>query len=131
MFTGPTGTNAVEAAMKLARKVTGRRNIICFTNGFHGVTAGALAATGNGKHRGGAGPGPLEGTTRMPYDGAFGPDVDTLPQIEAMLDNPSSGIDAPAAFLLEAVQGEGGLNAAIALNGCAASSAWPASTARC
>jgi diaminobutyrate-2-oxoglutarate transaminase len=112
MFTGPTGTNAVEAAMKLARKVTGRRNIICFTNGFHGVTAGALAATGNGKHRGGAGPGPLEGTTRMPYDGAFGADVDTLPQIEAMLDNPSSGIDAPAAFLLEAVQGEGGLNAA-------------------
>jgi diaminobutyrate-2-oxoglutarate transaminase len=112
MFTGPTGTNAVEAAMKLARKVTGRRNIICFTNGFHGVTAGALAATGNGKHRGGAGPGPLEGTTRMPYDGTFGPDVDTLPQIEAMLDNPSSGIDAPAAFLLEAVQGEGGLNAA-------------------
>lgn len=112
MFTGPTGANAVEAAMKLARKVTGRRNIICFTNGFHGVTAGALAATGNGKHRGGAGPGPLEGTTRMPYDGAFGPDVDTLPQIEAMLDNPSSGIDAPAAFLLEAVQGEGGLNAA-------------------
>jgi diaminobutyrate-2-oxoglutarate transaminase len=112
MFTGPTGTNAVEAAMKLARKVTGRRNIICFTNGFHGVTAGALAATGNGKHRGGAGPGPLEGTTRMPYDGAFGPDVDTLAQLEAMLDNPSSGIDAPAAFLLEAVQGEGGLNAA-------------------
>jgi diaminobutyrate-2-oxoglutarate transaminase len=112
MFTGPTGTNAVEAAMKLARKVTGRRNIICFTNGFHGVTAGALAATGNGKHRGGAGTGPLEGTTRMPYDGAFGPDVDTLAQIEAMLDNPSSGIDAPAAFLLEAVQGEGGLNAA-------------------
>ena len=114
MFTGPTGTNTVEAAMKLARKVTGRRNIICFTNGFHGVTAGALAATGNSKNRGGAGPGTLEGTSRMPYDGAFGPDVDTLAQIELMLDNPSSGIDAPAAFLVETVQGEGGLNAASA-----------------
>ena len=55
MFTGPTGTNAVEAAMKLARKVTGRTNIIAFTNGFHGMTLGALAATGNAGKRGGAG----------------------------------------------------------------------------
>ena len=46
MMTGPTGTNAVEAAMKLARKVTGRKNIIAFTNGFHGMTLGALACTG-------------------------------------------------------------------------------------
>jgi diaminobutyrate-2-oxoglutarate transaminase len=43
MMTGPTGTNAVEAAMKLARKVTGRKNVIAFTNGFHGMTLGALA----------------------------------------------------------------------------------------
>ena len=113
MFTGPTGANAVEAAMKLARKATGRRNVICFTNGFHGVTAGALAATGAASHRGND-RGALPGTTRMPYDGAFGPEVDTLPMIEAMLDNPSGGIDAPAAFLLESVQGEGGLNAASA-----------------
>ncbi|MCR9256484.1 MAG: diaminobutyrate--2-oxoglutarate transaminase [Alphaproteobacteria bacterium] len=111
-FTGPTGANAVEAAMKLARKVTGRRNIISFTNGFHGVTAGALSCTGNSHHRGGAGSGPLCGTSRMPFDKAFGDDIDTLHQIEVMLDNPSSGIDAPAAFLLEVVQGEGGLNAA-------------------
>ena len=47
MMTGPTGTNAVEAAIKLARKVTGRRNVIAFTNGFHGMTLGALACTGN------------------------------------------------------------------------------------
>ena len=45
-FTGPTGANAVEAALKLARKITGRTNVIAFTNGFHGVTLGALAATG-------------------------------------------------------------------------------------
>jgi diaminobutyrate-2-oxoglutarate transaminase len=113
MMTGPTGTNAVEAAMKLARKVTGRHNIIAFTNGFHGMTLGALAATGNAGKRGGAGM-PIPGVTHMPYEGAFGPEVDTLAQIEMMLDNPSSGMDAPAAFMLEPVQGEGGLNAASA-----------------
>jgi len=112
MFTGPTGTNAVEAAMKLARKVTGRQTIVAFTNGFHGMTMGALSCTGNASKRAGAGGGPLCGTARMPYDGAFGADVDTLAQIETMLDNPSSGIDAPAAFIVEPVQGEGGLNAA-------------------
>lgn len=112
MMTGPTGTNAVEAAMKLARKVTGRRNIVAFTNGFHGMTMGALSCTGNAGKRAGAGAGPLCGVSRMPFEGAFGEDVDTLAQIEMMLDNPSSGIDAPAAFILEPVQGEGGLNAA-------------------
>ena len=112
MFTGPTGTNAVEAAMKLARKVTGRQTIVAFTNGFHGMTMGALSCTGNASKRAGAGGGPLCGTARMPYEGAFGPDVDTLAQIEMWLDNPSGGIDAPAAFLVEPVQGEGGLTAA-------------------
>jgi len=112
MMTGPTGTNAVEAAMKLARKVTGRQNIIAFTNGFHGMTMGALSCTGNAGKRAGAGGAPLGGVSRMPFEGAFGEDVDTLAQIEMLLDNPSSGIDAPAAFILEPVQGEGGLNAA-------------------
>ena len=112
MMTGPTGTNAVEAAMKLARKVTGRRNIIAFTNAFHGMTMGALSLTGNAGKRGGAGGGLLSDVTHMPYDGAFGDGVDTLAQIEMMLSNGSSGIDAPAAFIVEPVQGEGGLNAA-------------------
>ncbi|MAB00728.1 MAG: diaminobutyrate--2-oxoglutarate transaminase [Stappia sp.] len=111
MFMGPTGANAVEAAMKIARKATGRTNVIAFTNGFHGVTLGALAATGNGYHRGGAGMG-LGGVTRMPYDGSLGDDVDTAEMLETMLSNPSSGIEAPAAIILEVVQGEGGLNAA-------------------
>ena len=111
MFTGPTGANAVEAAMKLARKATGRTNIIAFTNGFHGVTLGALAATGNGYHRGGAGI-DLHGVTRMPFDGYFGENADTTEFLEAMLTDRSGGMDAPAAILLETVQGEGGLNAA-------------------
>ncbi len=112
MFTGPTGTNAVEAAMKLARKTTGRDTIIAFTNGFHGMTMGALAATGNAGKRAGAGTA-LAGVVRMPFEGAM-PGVDSLAMIRAMLENPSSGIDAPAAFLIEPVQGEGGLNAASA-----------------
>lgn len=113
MMTGPTGTNAVEAAMKLARKVTGRETVVAFTNGFHGMTLGALAATGNTGKRNGAGM-PLSGVARLPYEGAFGDAADTLAQIETMLANPSSGLDLPAAFLLEPVQGEGGLNAASA-----------------
>ena len=112
MMTGPTGTNAVEAAMKLARKVTGRRNVVSSTNGFHGMTMGALSLTGNAGKRAGAGCGSLCGATHMPFDGAFGDDVDTLHQMEMMFDNPSSGVDAPAAFIFEPVQGEGGLNAA-------------------
>jgi diaminobutyrate-2-oxoglutarate transaminase len=112
MFTGPTGTNAVEAAMKLARKTTGRETIIAFTNGFHGMTMGALAATGNAGKRGGAGMA-LSGVVRMPFEGAM-EGVDSLALIREMLANPSSGIDAPAAFLIEPVQGEGGLNAASA-----------------
>ena len=112
MMTGPTGTNAVESAMKLARKVTGRRNIVAFTNGFHGMTMGALSCTGNAGKRKGAGGGPLCGTTHMPYEGAFGPDMDSLRIIREMLANSSSGMDAPAAFIIEPVQGEGGLNAA-------------------
>lgn len=112
MMTGPTGTNAVEAALKLARKVTGRRNVIAFTNGFHGMTLGALALTGNAGKRAGAGGAGLGDVTHMPYEGAFGPGVDTLAQIDLLLSNSSSGVDAPAAFILELVQGEGGLNAA-------------------
>jgi diaminobutyrate-2-oxoglutarate transaminase len=110
-FTGPTGTNAVEAALNLARKVTGRQTVIAFTNGFHGVTLGALAVTGNGHHRGGAGL-PLGGIHRAPYDGYFGPEIDTADLLEKQLSDPGSGIDAPAAVIVETVQGEGGLNVA-------------------
>ncbi|PRY88673.1 diaminobutyrate--2-oxoglutarate transaminase [Donghicola tyrosinivorans] len=112
MFTGPTGANAVEAAMKVARKVTGRTNIIAFTNGFHGVTMGALAATGNGYHRGGAGM-DKAGVTRVPFDG-YAKGLDSAALLDQMLSDPSGGIDAPAAIMFETVQGEGGLNPASA-----------------
>lgn len=113
MFPGPTGTNSVESALKLARKATGRTNVIVFTNAFHGMSLGSLAATGNAFKRGGAGIA-LNGTTFLPYDGYLGPMVDTTLMLEKLLDDPGSGIDTPAAVMLETLQGEGGLNAASA-----------------
>ncbi|MEX0862428.1 diaminobutyrate--2-oxoglutarate transaminase [Nitrosopumilus sp.] len=110
-FTGPTGTNAVEAALKIARKVTGRTKIISFTNGFHGVTLGAIAATGNSHHRGGAGVS-LNEVIFMPYDGYMGNKVNTIDYFRRLLEDNSSGIDLPAAVILETVQGEGGINIA-------------------
>lgn len=110
-FTGPTGANCVEAALKLARKTTGRTQIVSFTNGFHGVTLGALAATGNSHHRNAAGVG-LNDVIRMPYDGYLGAGIDSLDYFEKCLLDPSSGISKPAAVILETVQGEGGLNVA-------------------
>ncbi|MDF1583608.1 MAG: diaminobutyrate--2-oxoglutarate transaminase [Methyloprofundus sp.] len=110
-FTGPTGTNAVEAALKLARNVTGRENIIAFTNGFHGVSLGALATTGNSHHRGASGVS-LNGVSRMPFDGYLGEDIDTIAYLDKVLTDSSSGIDLPAAVIVETVQGEGGINAA-------------------
>lgn len=110
-FTGPTGTNAVEAALKLARNVTGREHIIAFTNAFHGVSLGALAATGNSHHRGAAGVS-LSGTYRMPFDGYMGDDINTTAYLEKVLSDSSSGVDLPAAVIVETVQGEGGVNVA-------------------
>lgn len=111
MFCGPTGTNAVEAAMKLARKVTGRPRIAAFTNGFHGMSLGALAATGSRSKRSAAGI-PLSNVDRYPFDGFLGKDVDTIEYIQKLIENPSSGFDIPAAFLLETIQAEGGINIA-------------------
>ncbi|PKM22616.1 MAG: diaminobutyrate--2-oxoglutarate transaminase [Gammaproteobacteria bacterium HGW-Gammaproteobacteria-14] len=110
-FTGPTGTNAVEAALKIARNIKGRSNIITFTNGFHGVSLGALATTGNSHHRGASGVS-LTNTSVMPYDGYLGTGFDTTEMIDKMLSDSSSGIDHPAAVIVETVQGEGGINAA-------------------
>jgi len=110
-FTGPTGTNAVEAALKLARKVTGRTNVVSFTNGFHGVSLGSVAATGNSHFRNAAGT-PLNNVTFMPYDGYMGPNMDTLEYFETLLKDSSSGLDLPAAVIVETVQGEGGVNVA-------------------
>ncbi|MCC8941486.1 diaminobutyrate--2-oxoglutarate transaminase [Bradyrhizobium sp. Arg68] len=110
-FTGPTGANAIEAALKLSRKVTGRQNIISFTHGYHGMSLGAIAASGNGFYRTGSGAS-LSGATFMPYDGYLGSAFDTADYLRKLLMDESSGIDCPAAILVETVQGEGGINVA-------------------
>jgi diaminobutyrate-2-oxoglutarate transaminase len=111
MFPGPTGTNTVESALKLARKVTGRTDVISFTNGFHGMTIGALSVTGNSFKRKGAGI-PLTHTVTMPYDNFVSDELDTLEYLERFLEDGGSGVAIPAAIILETVQGEGGINAA-------------------
>jgi diaminobutyrate-2-oxoglutarate transaminase len=112
-FPGPGGANAVEAALKLARKVTGRRGVVAFTNGFHGMSLGALAVSGNLRARAAAGV-ELSAATIMPFDGYLGPGVDTLDVLARLLADDHSGLDKPAAFIVETVQGEGGVNVASA-----------------
>jgi diaminobutyrate-2-oxoglutarate transaminase len=110
-FTGPTGTNAVEAALKLARKVTGRQAVVAFTNAFHGMSLGALAAGARQQNRA-AGEVRAEGITRLPYDGYHGAGTAELDRYAAMVEDPSGGVERPAAFIVETIQGEGGLNVA-------------------
>ena len=109
-FPGPTGTNSVEAALKLARKYTGRQKIVGFTNAFHGMTLGSLAVTGNAMKRDGAGIALGMGVS-MPYAGYLG-DGDTLSYLEKQLNDGGSGLDTPAAVIVETVQAEGGMRAA-------------------
>lgn len=111
MFPGPTGTNTVESALKLARKVTGRQHILSFTNAFHGMTLGALSVTGNSMKRNGAGL-PLTNSSKIPYDDYFSGATEDFLWLERVLSDSGSGVDKPAAIIVESVQGEGGLSAA-------------------
>ncbi|GAB4353370.1 MAG: diaminobutyrate--2-oxoglutarate transaminase [Immundisolibacter sp.] len=110
-FTGPTGTNAVETALKLSRMVKQRSNVIAFTNGYHGLTMGSLAVTGNAFYRDES-YGVRHNSDFMPYDGYFGPDVNTIDYLRRFLTDQSSGVDLPAAIITETVQGEGGIHVA-------------------
>jgi diaminobutyrate-2-oxoglutarate transaminase len=110
-FPGPTGANAVEAALKLARKAKKRSNVVAFTNGYHGLSAGALATTGNRHFRSEAFVNRHD-VAFMPFDGYFGEGVDTLDYLRRFLTDASSGLDIPAAVILETVQAEGGVNVA-------------------
>ncbi|WP_214371466.1 diaminobutyrate--2-oxoglutarate transaminase, partial [Pseudonocardia sp. H11422] len=110
-FPGPTGANAVESALKLARKVSGKEAMINFTNAFHGMTLGALSVTGNSMKRGGAGI-PLVHATPMPYDNYFDGKVPDFLWFERVLEDQGSSLNEPAAVIVETVQGEGGINPA-------------------
>lgn len=117
-FMGPTGTNSVEAALKIARRVTGRQHIVSFSHGFHGMTLGSLACTANAYFRGAAGV-PLQHVTHQ----AFGCETpcrgctlgcgdESIDRMRALYADTSSGVAPPAAFLVETIQAEGGVKVA-------------------
>lgn len=107
-FCGPTGTNAVEAALKLARKVKKRTGIFSFMGAYHGMTLGSLSVSGNIGNREGAG-GTSNNVTFMPYPYGFMEKFDTIEFIESVLNDVNSGIEKPAAIIFETVQAEGGV----------------------
>jgi diaminobutyrate-2-oxoglutarate transaminase len=109
-FTGPTGTNAVEAALKLARKAKNRSNMVAFTNGYHGLSGSALATTGNRHFRTEA----FINRTNVsiiPFEG-YVDGLDSLKYFQRLLEDNSSGLDLPAAVIFEPIQAEGGINVA-------------------
>lgn len=110
-FTGPTGTNAVEAALKIARKATGRTEIFAFMGGYHGDSLGSLAATANRDHRRAAGV-ELGDVTFLPFPAGAMAEIDTLAYLRGVLMDTHSGIDLPAGIIVETVQAEGGVNVA-------------------
>lgn len=108
-FAGPTGTNAVEAAVKLARKVKGRSNIFALMGAFHGMTLGAVSLTTDRCSREGAGI-PLNNVTHIPAPYMF-PELDTIAYMERLITDDHSGVEKPAAIILESVQADGGIYA--------------------
>ncbi|MDX1318550.1 MAG: aspartate aminotransferase family protein [Oceanospirillum sp.] len=110
-FMGPTGTNSVEAALKLARRVTGRHHVVAFSQGFHGMTLGALACTANQYFRNAAGV-PLTNVSHAPFETNLGCGASCMKTLREAFENSSSGYEPPAAFIVETIQAEGGVNVA-------------------
>lgn len=110
-FVGPTGTNAIETALKIARKVKGRKQVMSFTNGFHGMSMGALSITGNSYYHD-DNYGVPGYTYQVPFHNYLGDKVDTMAYLRKILGDDSSGTELPAAIVLETIQAEGGINVA-------------------
>lgn len=106
MCCGPTGTNAIEAALKLARKNKKRTNVFAFSGAFHGMSLGSLALTTDQTSREGAGV-PLDNVTFFPYENK---QVDSIAYIRHILEDDHSGVSLPAAIFVETTQAEGGIN---------------------
>jgi diaminobutyrate-2-oxoglutarate transaminase len=108
LFPGPTGTNAVEVALKIARKAKGRSNVLALMGAFHGMSLGSLALTTERSARDACGV-VLGNVTHVPHPSMM-PNFDTIAYIDMLLTDDHSGVDKPAALIVETVQGEGGIN---------------------
>jgi len=107
-FCGPTGTDAVEAALKLARKATGRPGIVAFSGAYHGMSRGSLSVTGSRRARAAGGVGATD-VTFVPFEDGPAGQFDSIGYLERMLADPASGMDIPAAVIVEPLQMEGGV----------------------
>lgn len=110
-FPGPTGINANEAALALARKYTGRSSVMAFTNAFHGMSLGSLAVSGSASTRNLGGVS-RQDVIRVPYEDYPNRAFDSASYIDHVLGDPGSGVEKPAAIILETIQAEGGMNTA-------------------
>ncbi len=106
-FCGPTGTNAVEAALKLARKNKGRSNVFSFMGCFHGMTLGALSLTSEMYARNAAGVS-FSDVTHIPAPYMF-EGLDVIQYMQTLIDDDHSGVEKPAAVVMETLQAEGGI----------------------
>jgi diaminobutyrate-2-oxoglutarate transaminase len=107
-FSAPTGADAVEAALKVARRATGREDIVAFTGGYHGMTLGALSVTGSKSARAASGVN-LSRTVFVPYEDGPGGPFDSVAYLSRLWNDPNSGTERPAAVIVEAVQMDGGI----------------------
>ena len=116
-FCSPSGTDATDAAIKLCKTATGRGTVMAFSGGYHGMGHGALALTGNHNAKNRV-QNLMPGVQFMPYPysyrcpfGLGGEDgvKAASAYFERMLKDPESGVTRPAAVILEAIQGEGGV----------------------
>ena len=117
-FCGPTGTDAVEAALKLVRTATGRSTVLAFQGGYHGMTQGALSLMGSLGPKKPLGALLASGVQFLPYPydyrcpfglgGEAGVRAN-LHYLENLLNDPEAGVALPAAVIVEVVQGEGGV----------------------
>ncbi len=116
-FCSPSGSDATDAAIKLCKTATGRSTIISFSGGYHGMSHGAMALTGNNTAKTSVG-NVMPGVQFMPYPYSYrcpmglGGEEGTkacMAYFERLLKDPESGVLKPAAVILEPIQGEGGV----------------------